>query len=96
MISTALGSRPCILTKPSLASTAAPAPSDVGLNTRTQKDVRTQKRIEAIKLCKPYTSYLPALKKCEEIKNLAGFNHLVQTILILELRIPERMCEEQE
>lgn len=35
MISTALASRPCFLTKSSLASTAAPAPSDVGLNTHT-------------------------------------------------------------
>lgn len=86
-ISTAWFSRWCFLTKASLAKTAAPAPSDVGLVTENQhliKDVSfAVQETEDRRL-----RLSPTLQQGEVFKHLPGVHHLLQTVLILELGIP--------
>lgn len=86
-ISTAWFSRWYFLTKASLAKTAAPAPSDVGLVREDQHLIRdvsfTVQETEDRGL-----RLSPTLQQGEEFKHLPGVHHLLQTVLILELGIP--------
>lgn len=87
-ISTAWLSRWCFLTKASLARTAAPAPSEVGLRRESRHVVReTDVSAETDDRCLRLS---PTLQQSEVLKHLPGVNHLLQTVLILELGVSAR------
>lgn len=87
-ISTAWLSRWCFLTKASLARTAAPAPSEVGLRRESRHVVReTQVSAETGDRCLRLS---PTLQQSQVLKHLPGVNHLLQAVLILELGVSAR------
>lgn len=85
-ISTAWLSRWCFLTKSSLAKTAAPAPSEVGLR-REGAEVSSGRRISQRRQIDWCLRLSPTLQQSEVLKHLPGVNHLLQTVLILELGV---------